>query len=73
MKLKKELKEKWKMNINMEKNMKNKNNKDCVMKIRVPNKLLKKLKNYAEEDYTTMTEIIRRGIIREIKNWENRK
>ena len=48
-------------------------NKDCVMKIRVPNKLLKKIKKYSEEEYTTMTEIIRRGIIREVRNWENRK
>ena len=48
-------------------------NKDCVMKIRVPNKLLKKIKKYSEEEYTTMTEIIRRGIVREVRNWENRK
>jgi len=48
-------------------------NKDCVMKIRVPKKLLIKLKKYSEEEYTTMTDIIRRGIVREVRNWENRQ
>jgi len=41
--------------------------KDIVMKIRVPQRLIKKIRKKAYSEYTTMTEIIRRQIVRSIR------
>ena len=44
-----------------------KNNKDIIMKIRVPKRLYKKIKEKADKEYTTMTDVIREAIVRRIK------